>query len=46
MVTVSVNMKNQVLGILINTEEGYYALSYDSANDVMDAPATKMLEDL
>lgn len=46
MVDVSVNEKNNVLGIIINTSEGAYTMAYNSANDVMEAPATYVLDNL
>jgi hypothetical protein len=46
MIEVAVNNKNGVLGIIINTEQGSYAISYNSTNGIIDAPATRLLEDL
>lgn len=46
MIDVSVNHKNEVLGIIINTEQGAYALAYNSSTDIMDAPATYVLDNL
>lgn len=43
---ITVNVRNQVLGIIINTADGAYVLAYDSAKDVMEAAATYVLDDL
>ena len=45
-IEVAVNMKNQILGIIINTEAGAYAITYDTTNGIIDAPAVKLLENL
>lgn len=45
-VDVSVNLRNSILGIIINTLTGTYALAYDADKDVMDAAATYVLEQL
>lgn len=46
MLDVSVNCSHEILGIIINTEQGAYALAYNAANDVMDAPASYVLDNL
>lgn len=43
---VTLTTNNQVLGIIINTAEGAYVVSYDTANEVMKASATHVLNDL
>ena len=45
-VEISVNLRNNILGIIINTETGTYAVAYDASKDVMDAAATYILEQL
>jgi hypothetical protein len=45
-VEVSVNLRNNILGIIINTETGTYAIAYNTDTDVMDAAATYILEQL
>ena len=37
---------SQVLGIIINTAEGAYVVSYDTTNEIMKASATHVLNDL
>lgn len=46
MIDVSVNIKEHTLGIVIDTKEGAYTLAYNRSTDVLDAPATYVLEDL
>lgn len=46
MIDVSVNHKDEILGIIINTEQGAYALAYNNSNDIMDAPASYVLDNL
>ena len=43
---VTLTTNNQVLGIIINTAEGAYVVSYDNTNEVMKASATHVLNDL
>lgn len=43
---VTVIKRGQVLGIIIDTTDGSYVVSYDSASDVMQAAATNVLNDL
>ena len=45
-IEVSVNEKDHVLGIIINTEEGVYTIAYNSSTDIMDIPATYILDNL
>jgi len=45
-VSVVLTMKDHILGIIIDTSSGTYALAYNSVNDTMDAAATYVLEDL
>ena len=46
MIDISLNIKNNILGIIINTEQGVYTLAYNGSTDVMDAPATYVLDEL
>ena len=43
---VTLTTNNQILGIIINTAEGAYVVSYDTTNEVMKASATHVLNDL
>ena len=45
-IDISVNIKDHTLGIVINTEEGAYTIAYNRSTDVLDAPATYVLDDL
>lgn len=46
MVDVTLNTKDHILGILIDTEDGVYALSYDDTKGLVEASASYMLNDL
>ena len=46
MIDVAVNMKDEVLGIIINTETGSFALEYNTTSDIMQASPTHELGDL
>ena len=47
MIEISLSLKKDgVLGIVINTEQGAYALAYNGSTDVMDAPAAYVLDEL
>ena len=39
-------MKREVLGILIDTSDGVYTIAYNPSSEVLEAPASYMLEDL
>ena len=43
---VTLTTNNQVLGIIINTADGAYVVSYDTTTDVMQAAATHVLDEL
>ena len=45
-VDVTLTMQGQVLGIIINTNNGAYVISYDTTSNVMQAAATNVLKDL
>ena len=45
-IDISVNIKDHTLGIVIDTSEGAYTIAYNGSTDVVDAPATYVLEDL
>lgn len=45
-VDVTLTMQGQVLGIIINTSNGAYVISYDTTSNVMQAAATNVLKDL
>ena len=45
-VDITVNVKNQVLGIIINTTNGAYVVAYDADKDLTEAAATYVLDDL
>lgn len=42
-VTVTVNHRNNILGIIIDTSTGTYVLSYDGSKDVMNAADNNVL---
>ena len=46
MLEVTVNLNNHILGIIINTATGVYAVAYDTEKDFMDAAAEYVLSDL
>lgn len=46
LVDVSLNVKNNILGIIIDTTNGSYVMAYDSDKQTMDAAATYVLDDL
>lgn len=46
LVDVSLNVRNHVLGIIIDTTDGAYVMAYDSDKETMDAAATYVLDDL
>ena len=43
---VTITSNNKVLGIIINTADGAYVVSYDTTTDVMQAAATHVLDEL
>ena len=43
---VTLTMQGQVLGIIIDTSDGAYVISYDTTTDVMKAAATNVLNSL
>lgn len=43
---VTLTMQGQVLGIIIDTRDGAYVVSYDTTTDVMKAAATNVLDSL
>ena len=43
---VTIPSNNKVLGIIINTADGAYVVSYDTTTDVMQAAATHVLDEL
>ena len=45
-IDISLNVKNHILGILIDTSKGSYVLAYDSTKETMEASATYVLGDL
>jgi len=45
-VDISLNFRNGVLGIIIDTTNGVYVMAYDTDKDTMDAAATYVLGDL
>lgn len=45
-ISITLTCKNQILGIIIDTSTGTYVVAYDSYNDVMDAAATYVLDQL
>ena len=46
MLEVTVNLNNHILGIIINTATGVYAVAYDTEKDFMDTAAEYVLSDL
>lgn len=46
LINISLNIRNNVLGIIIDTTTGAYVLAYDRNKDTMDAAATYILNDL
>ena len=46
LIDVAVNMKDEVLGIIINTETGAFGLEYNTTTDIMKASPTYELGDL
>ena len=45
-IDISLNVKDHILGILIDTSKGSYVLAYDSTKETMEAAATYVLGDL
>ena len=43
---VTITSNNKFLGIIINTADGAYVVSYDTTTDVMQAAATHVLDEL
>ena len=46
LIDVSLNLKNDILGIVIDTTTGTYVMAYDKNKDTMEAAATYVLNDL
>ena len=45
-IEITVSIKDTILVIVINTEGGAYYLTYDTEKDIIEAPASYVLEDL
>ena len=45
-IDIAVTMKNEILGIIINTEKGAYSLEYNTTTNAMNASPTYELGDL
>ena len=43
---ITLNLRNEVLGIAINTADGAYTLAYNRSTDIIDAPASYVLDNL
>ena len=45
-IDISVAIKDNILGIIIDTQNGAYAISYNGSTDVVEAPAPYVLDNL
>lgn len=45
-IDISLNVKDHLLGIIIDTTDGLYVMAYDSDKETMEAAATYVLADL
>ena len=45
-IEISVTMQNNILGIVIDTQNGAYAIAYNGSTDAVEAPAPYVLDNL